>query len=143
MLHKRVRAGHHGQALISSVHRYWRALPKESRPRLYIHGLSLGAWSSMHGTNLFALLDDPIDGAFWVGPPFPSALWQGIVASREPGSPYVAPVLGDGGLVRFASNHASASGPDGWGAMRLAFLQYASDPIVFVSLRLWPSDAIC
>lgn len=119
------------QALISSVHRYWRALPKESRPRLYIHGLSLGAWSSMHGTNLFALLDDPIDGAFWVGPPFPSALWQGIVASREPGSPYVAPVLGDGGLVRFASNHASASGPDGWGAMRLAFLQYASDPIVF------------
>lgn len=119
------------EALIGAVHRYWRSLPRESRPRLYIHGLSLGAWSSMHGTDLFALLDDPVNGAFWVGPPFPSAKWRGIVASRNQDSAYVAPVLGDGRLVRFASNHHNARGPEGWGAMRIVYLQYASDPIVF------------
>src|SRR5690606_10813394 len=77
------------RALISAVHAYWRTLPKYSRPRLYIHGLSLGAWSSMYGTDMFALLDDPIDGAFWAGPPFPSAKWNDIVAERDPDSPYV------------------------------------------------------
>lgn len=119
------------EALISTVHDYWRDLPEDARPRLYIHGLSLGAWSSMHGTDLFALLDDPIDGAMWAGPPFPSVIWQGIVASRDAGSPYVAPDLGDGQLVRFASHTKDAGGPDGWGAMRIVYLQYSSDPIVF------------
>ncbi len=117
-------------ALIRTIHRYWRDLPKSSRPRLYIHGLSLGAWSSMHGTNLFALLDDPINGALWVGPPFPSTMWQGIVASREPDSPAIAPMVGDGRLVRFASHTKDAGGVDGWGTMRIVYLQYASDPIV-------------
>lgn len=119
------------EALISTVHRYWRDLPDDARPRLYVHGLSLGAWTSMHGTNLFALLDDPINGAFWVGPPFPSAMWKSIVASRNPGSPAIAPVLGDGRLVRFASHTQDAGGPDGWSKMRIVYLQYASDPIVF------------
>lgn len=119
------------EMLISTVHRYWRDLPKDARPRLYIHGLSLGAWSSMHGTDLFVLLDDPIDGALWAGPPFPSVRWQNVVASRNPYSPYVAPVLGDGRLVRFASHYEDAGGPDGWGNMRIVYLQYASDPIVF------------
>ncbi|MEJ6404062.1 alpha/beta hydrolase [Yoonia sp. 2307UL14-13] len=119
------------EALIGTVHRHWRSLPENDRPRLYIHGLSLGAWSSMHGTDLFALLDDPIDGALWAGPPFPSAKWQGIVASRDEGSPAIAPVLGDGRLVRFASHTEDAGGPEGWGNMRLVYLQYSSDPIVF------------
>jgi uncharacterized membrane protein len=118
-------------ALISTVHRHWRDLPKDARPRFYIHGLSLGAWSSMHGTDLFVLLDDPINGAFWVGPPFPSVRWQNAVASRNADSPFVAPVLGDGRLVRFASHYKDAGGPGGWGDMRIVYLQYASDPIVF------------
>nr|WP_306263999.1 alpha/beta-hydrolase family protein [Pararhizobium sp. IMCC3301] len=119
------------RALISTIHGYWKTLPKDSRPRLYIHGLSLGAWSSMYGTGLFALLDDPIDGAFWVGPPFPSQMWNGINAERDPDSPYVRPTIGDGRLVRFASHTDDAGGPDGWGEMRLVYLQYSSDPIVF------------
>ena len=118
------------EALIGTVHNYWRDLPDDARPRLYIHGLSLGAWSSMHGTDLFALLDDPINGALWAGPPFPSTMWQGIVASRQPDSPAVAPILGDGQLVRFASHTQDAGGPDGWGDMRIVYLQYSSDPIV-------------
>ncbi len=119
-------------ALIDTLHSHWRGLPKDARPRLYIHGLSLGAWSSMYGTDLFALLNDPIDGAFWAGPPFPSAMWQTIVASREAGSPYVLPTIGEGRLIRFASRTDNdAGGPDGWGTMRIVYLQYSSDPIVF------------
>lgn len=119
------------EALISTVHSYWRDLPEDARPRIYIHGLSLGAWSSMHGTDLFALLDDPIDGAMWSGPPFPSVMWQGIVESRNEGSPYITPELGNGQLVRFANHYKDAGGPDGWGDMRIVYLQYSSDPIVF------------
>lgn len=119
------------KALISAIHTHWRDLPADSRPRLYIHGLSLGAWSSMYGTDLFVLLDDPINGAFWAGPPFPSTLWSGIVSQRDPGSAYVAPKIGDGRLARFASRTQDAGGPEGWGSMRLVFLQYSSDPIVF------------
>ncbi|PVH29140.1 alpha/beta hydrolase [Pararhodobacter oceanensis] len=119
------------KALIDAVHDHWRSLPSDTRPRLYIHGLSLGAWSSMHGTGLYAFLDDPISGAFWAGPPFPSGLWQSIIASRDAGSPASAPTLRDGQLVRFATHTDDGGGPRGWGPMRIMFLQYASDPIVF------------
>lgn len=126
------------QALIRAIHGYWKTLPSDQRPRLYIHGLSLGAWASMHGTDLFALLDDPIDGALWAGPPFPSRLWQDATAARGRDSPYVAPVVGNGRLIRFATHRKPAGGPQGWGSMRLVFLQYPSDPIVFYEpASLW------
>jgi uncharacterized membrane protein len=126
-------------ALQDVVHGYWKTLPEGNRPRLYVHGLSLGAWSSMHATNLFRLLDDPIDGAFWAGPPFPSAFWNYVQNQRNPGTPWVLPEIGDGSLVRYASHTADASvaGAD-WGPMRIVFLQYSSDPVVFYDPRsLW------
>ncbi len=119
-------------ALQDMVHGYWKTLPKDSRPRLYAHGLSLGAWSSMHATNLFRLLDDPIDGAFWAGPPFPSDFWNYVQNQRSAGSPWVLPKIGDGSLIRYASHTADASQAAAeWGEMRIVFLQYASDPVVF------------
>ena len=126
-------------ALQDVVHGYWQTLPAEQRPRLYVHGLSLGAWSSMHATNMFRLLDDPIDGAFWAGPPFPSAFWNYVQKQRTPGSPWVLPVVGEGSLVRYASHTADASEATAeWGEMRIVFLQYSSDPIVFYDPRsLW------
>ncbi|THD82441.1 hypothetical protein E7811_15475 [Aliigemmobacter aestuarii] len=126
-------------ALQDVIHGYWKTLPEGNRPRLYVHGLSLGAWSSMHATNLFRLLDDPIDGAFWAGPPFPSAFWNYVQNQRNPGTPWVLPGIGDGSLVRYASHTADASvaGAD-WGPMRIVFLQYSSDPVVFYDPRsLW------
>ena len=89
----------------------------------------------MHGTDPFVLLDDPIDAAHWVGPPFPSVRWQNAVASRNADSPCVAPMLRVGRLVRFASHYKDAGGPDEWGNMRIVYLQYASDPIVFLTTR--------
>lgn len=126
-------------ALLETVHEYWKTLPRNERPRLYVHGLSLGAWSSMHATNLFRLVDDPIDGAFWAGPPFPSRFWHYVQNAREPGSPWVLPEIGDGSLVRYASHYADASqAAADWGSMRIVFLQYSSDPIVFYDpLSVW------
>lgn len=126
-------------ALQDVVHGYWKTLPEDARPRLYVHGLSLGAWSSMHATNLFRLLDDPIDGAFWAGPPFPSVLWNYVQNKRNPGSPWVLPEIGGGSLVRYASHTADAlAAPAEWGNMRIVFLQYSSDPIVFYDpASLW------
>lgn len=126
-------------ALLDVVHEYWKTLPEAERPRLYVHGLSLGAWSSMYATGLFRLLEDPIDGAFWAGPPFPSTLWQAIQRQRNAGSPWVLPTIGSGSLVRYASHFADASeAAADWGPMRIVFLQYSSDPIVFYEpLSLW------
>ncbi len=103
-------------ALQGVVHGYWKTLPAGERPRLYVHGLSLGAWSSMHATNLFRLLDDPIDGAFWAGPPFPSAFWNYVQNQRNPGTPWVLPRIGDELLLQYASHTADVSkGASDWG----------------------------
>ncbi len=120
------------EATVGTVYDYWKTLPESQRPKLYIHGLSLGAWSSMHAVNVFRMLNDPIDGALWAGSPYPSNLWNQANANRNPGSPYVLPVVGDGNLVRFASQFRGPDEAEGqWGDTRIVFLQYASDAIVF------------
>ncbi|WP_192964300.1 alpha/beta hydrolase [Phycobacter azelaicus] len=126
-------------ALQDVVHGYWKTLPSDDRPRFYVNGLSLGAWSSMHATNMFRLLDDPIDGAFWAGPPFSSDFWNYVQKRRTPGSPWVQPTIGDGSLIRYASHTANGSkAASDWGAMRIMFLQYSSDPVVFYDpYSLW------
>ena len=119
-------------ATVATIHAYWRTLPPETRPRLYIHGLSLGAWSSMYATTLFQFVNDPIAGAFWAGPPFPSDFWNRVQRARTDGSPWVRPVIGDGSLIRYAARGDDGSeGTADWGPMRIVFLQYPSDPIVF------------
>lgn len=119
-------------ATMHAVYGFWKSLPPENRPKFYIHGLSLGAWSSMYAFDIFQMINDPIDGALWAGPPFPSNLWNRAVAERDPDSPYVVPEIGDGELIRFTSQFAHLdrfTGP--WGRMRIVYLQYASDAIVF------------
>lgn len=119
-------------ATMNTVYGYWKSLPAESRPRLYLYGISLGAWSSMYSFNIFQMVNDPIDGALWVGPPFPSELWRRAVDNRNPDSPYVLPRINSGDLIRFSSQfvHPEDLGKV-WGRMRIVFLQYASDAIVF------------
>ncbi|MFD0981430.1 alpha/beta hydrolase [Tropicimonas aquimaris] len=119
-------------ATMRVVYDHWKSLPPEGRPRLYMHGISLGAWSSMYSFNIFRMLDDPIDGALWTGPPFPSQHWRNAVAARNPGTPYVLPEVGEGSLVRFASQFGGLERTPGpWGRLRVVFLQHASDAIVF------------
>jgi uncharacterized membrane protein len=120
-----------GRALFGAVHRHWQQLPEETRPRLYLYGLSLGAHSSQQSLRLHEMLDQPIDGALWVGPPFVSQLWQTLTAERDPGSPAWLPHLTTGEVVRFTDGRQSVHDGGPWGEVRIVFLQYGSDPIVF------------
>lgn len=120
------------QALFNTVYEYWTELPVDDRPKLYLHGLSLGAYSSQASTTLYDVLGDPFDGALWVGPPFASDTWRNLTANRDPGSPWWLPDYDDGSAVRFAShgNVLDLLGTN-WGPTRILYLQYPTDPIVF------------
>ena len=118
--------------LFNVVHEHWSTLPRQSRPRLYLFGLSLGALSSERSAQLYELLADPPQGALWAGPPFASTFWRRVTSDREPGSPPWLPRFGDGSVVRFTSQRNALNIPDArWGPLRIVYLQYASDPITF------------
>ncbi|MGU3401255.1 alpha/beta hydrolase [Brucellaceae bacterium D45D] len=120
------------RALFETVYNYWKDLPVEKRPKIYLHGLSLGAFNSQNSVSLFEILDAPLNGALWSGPPFPSPLWRSLSASRNPGSPQWLPVVRDGAFVRFMNQNGEAPGNrTHWGTMRTIYLQYASDAITF------------
>lgn len=122
------------QALFNTIYGYWIGLPKDARPRLYLHGLSLGALASQNSTTVYDVLADPFDGAVWAGPPFPSPIWSRMTENRQPGSPAWLPRFGNSSAVRFMNQSGSKDWEGlSWGPMRIVFLQYASDPIVFFS----------
>lgn len=126
-------------ATMKAIYSYWTTLPPETRPKFYMHGISLGAWSSMYSFNVFRVLNDPINGALWTGPPFPSQLWRQAVAARNPDSSYVLPEVGTGALVRFTSQYGGLErSPGQWGRFRVVYFQHASDAIVFYEpASLW------
>jgi uncharacterized membrane protein len=117
-------------ALFDKVYAYWTKLPKSDRPRLYVHGLSLGAFSSQQAFPLLDILADPIDGALWAGSPYFSPLWQGVRRTRDPASPVWKPLSGNGSLVRAMNQDGMADADFApWGPVRLIFLTFGSDPI--------------
>ncbi|MGP2492298.1 alpha/beta hydrolase [Mesorhizobium sp. PUT5] len=124
------------RALFREIYRYWTGLPRDRRPKLYLQGLSLGAMNSEKSMDLFEMIGDPVDGALWSGPPFASRIWRSVTDARNAGSPEWLPEYRDGRLFRFM-NQAGGTVPPGspWGPMRIVYLQYASDPIVFFDYR--------
>src|SRR5580704_3322043 len=124
------------QALFAEVYGYWTTLPRDKRPKLYLHGLSLGAMNSERSAELFETIGDPIAGALWSGPPFESRIWRSITDNRNEGSPAWLPEFRDGRFVRFMNQNGPTVPTDTpWGPMRVVYLQYASDPIVLFRYR--------
>ena len=122
------------RAIFSEVYGRWRAMPRDTRPRLYLNGLSLGAFNSDVSFDLYDIIDDPFKGALWVGAPFRHATWKRVTAQRDPGSAAWLPEFRQGEVVRFANqDHRLDRGDARWGKFRIAFLQYTSDPITFFS----------
>jgi uncharacterized membrane protein len=120
------------RALFRAVYNRWTELPRDRRPRLYLHGLSLGALNSQRSADLYDVVADPFSGALWAGPPFRSAPWRAFTLEREPGSPAWLPRFRDGSIVRFANQHGGLDLPGArWGPIRIVYLQYASDPVTF------------
>ncbi|WP_330228234.1 alpha/beta-hydrolase family protein [Nocardia sp. NBC_00508] len=124
--------------LFDAVYQHWTARPPQLRPELLVYGESLGSEGSEAAFDGLADLRAKVDGALWVGPPNSNRLWQQFVERRDPGSPEVEPVYADGLVVRFASDSADLARPTSeWRPPRIAYLQHASDPIVW-----WSTDLI-
>lgn len=120
------------QALFATVYDYWSSLPNDDRPKLYLFGLSLGALNSDLSFDLYDIIDDPFHGALWSGPPFRSDTWRSVTTGRDPGSPAWLPTFRGGSVVRFMNQtQGLKAAPGEWGDFRIAYLQYASDPITF------------
>src|SRR5690606_26469276 len=110
------------RALFTEVYAYWTSLPRDKRPRLYLHGLSLGAMNSERSAQLFEMLGDPVDGALWSGAPFASQGWRLLTDARNPGSPAWLPEFRDGSFVRFMNQHGFGTpAPAPWGPMRIVY----------------------
>lgn len=120
------------RAMFQTIYAYWSDLPVDQRPALYLLGLSLGALNSDLAFDFYDIIEDPFQGALWSGPPFRSATWRSATQQRDAGSSAWLPVFREGSVVRFFNQ--SGGQPqlrEHWGAFRIAFLQYASDPITF------------
>ena len=120
------------RAVFLEIYGYWRGLPADARPRLYLSGLSLGSLNSDLSFDLFDIIDDPFEGVLWVGPPFRNESWRRMVRDRDPGSPAWLPRFRDGAVVRFMNQGGEREGGYApWGDFRIVVLQYPSDPITF------------
>jgi uncharacterized membrane protein len=124
------------RALFQAVYGHWTRLPRDTRPALYLYGVSLGALNAERSFDAHDIIADPFDGVLLAGPPFRSALWNTITASRQPGSPAWRPRFRDGSVVRFMNQEGGLEVGDAeWGRVRIAYLQYGSDPMTFFSPR--------
>lgn len=131
------------RAVFSAVYDHWRALDPEARPRLWLNGLSLGAFNSDLSHDLHQVIADPHDGALYAGPPFASPTWRDVTRRRDAGSPAWLPRWRDGAEIRFTAQTDHLHEPAApWGRFRVVYLQYASDAIVFFEPEsLWRRPA--
>ncbi|ORE95532.1 hypothetical protein ATO13_01700 [Stappia sp. 22II-S9-Z10] len=126
-----------GRALLSTVYDHWTQMPRESRPRLYLYGLSLGAYSSERSVRLYEVVGDPFNGALWAGPPFVSPIHHDVTMNRNPGSPMWLPAFENGAVVRTMNQDTITSDGEPWGPLRILYFQHASDAIVFFDYTLF------
>src|SRR5690606_35531552 len=116
---------------------HWSKLPPDRRPALYLHGLSLGSLNSDASFEIYDVVGDVFQGALWSGPPYRHRTWRSATERRNPGSPAWLPRFRDGTVIRFTNQHDNLEIPGvPWGPIRIAFLQYASDPITFFDPKM-------
>jgi uncharacterized membrane protein len=127
-----------GVALYEGIYAAWSKLPADQRPKLYLFGESLGSFG---GQEAFHSLDDMrarTGGAVLAGTPNFTELWSSLVRQRDAGSPEYLPVYQKGIGARWAGAPADlAQPPTPWETPRIAYLQHASDPIVW-----WGGDLL-
>ena len=122
------------RALFRAVYGHWTQLPRETRPALYVYGVSLGALNAERSFDAHDIIADPLHGALLTGPPFRSALWHTVTDGRTPGSPAWLPRYRDGSVIRFRNRDGGLErGDAAWGPFRIAVLHYGSDPMTLFS----------
>jgi uncharacterized membrane protein len=133
-----------GAVLFDSVYEVWETLPTDERPKLIVYGLSLGsygaeaAFAGQTAENSVANMRARTDGVLLGGPTNDNPAHREITDVREAGSPVWRPVFDGAETVRFFNDVAELIplDPD-WDAPRFAYVQHASDPVVF-----WNVDSI-
>lgn len=124
--------------LFDAVHARWAQLPRASRPKLVVYGLSLGSQGLMNGFGSLDEMRARVDGALLVGPTNATGMWRDLQAARDAGSPPWQPVLDDGREVRWASQAGDFNNlPGPWDAPRVAILQHATDPITWLGKEVF------
>lgn len=130
-----------GRQLFDAVYDAWKEKPAESRPKLLVYGLSLGAFGSQAAFGSEADLAFRTDGALFVGGPNFTPLWRDFTEHRDNGSPEYRPVYRGERVVRFANtNDDIIANQAAWGGRETAkvlYVQHPSDPIVW-----WSPDII-
>lgn len=130
------------RAVLAAIEAELAERPRGRRPRLFVTGESLGSYA---GQSAFADTDDllgRVQGALWIGTPGFTEIWQVLTRSRQRGSPEITPVISNGARIRFASrprelDEDAYGRPLGvWKNPRVAYLQHASDPMVWWNSRL-------
>lgn len=125
------------RVVFRTVHDHWSTLPENDRPRLYLYGLSLGATGVEAVLSSIDILNEPVDGALMVGPPFINEVHTEITAARDPGTPPWQPVFNEGRTVRFTSEQYGLDhGAGTWGPTRVVYLQHGSDAVTWFDGRL-------
>ncbi|TAK68866.1 MAG: hypothetical protein EPO13_08775 [Actinomycetota bacterium] len=127
-----------GVALFEGVYRAWSQLPADHRPKLYVSGESLGSFGGQEAFGTLQDLRTRTSGAVLAGTPNFTELWKSLVDGRDAGSPEILPVYQQGRGVRWAASPDDlAAPPTPWDSPRIAYLQHASDPIVW-----WSGDLL-
>ncbi|MDN5790572.1 MAG: alpha/beta hydrolase [Micrococcales bacterium] len=126
-----------GKALFDRVHAAWARLPEGRRPQLVVGGESLGSYG---GQAAFTDAQDMLaraEGGVWVGTPSFTDIARELTASRNLGSPQIAPVIDDGRHIRFVTSADRITKdyygrPYGaWDFPRFVYAQHPSDPVVW------------
>ena len=126
-----------GQALFDAVYGRWSQMPRETRPKLYAYGLSLGSFGGQTPYSGVNDLRFSIDGALFVGTPNFTTLWRNVTNNRNAGSPEWRPVYRNGETVRFAINNEDImKDQEKWQYPRILYVQHASDPVVWFDFSL-------
>lgn len=133
----RERAQANAEELLTAIRVELDTMPADQRPKLYVYGESLGAFSTGSAFTSVEDMSTTTDGALLIGPPSFDQTWQRVQDNRAQGSPLWRPTYGDGALVRVASTPDQITDPAlTWQTdNRIVYLVNSSDPIV-----AWTAD---
>jgi uncharacterized membrane protein len=126
-----------GRHLLDAVLSRTSSMAAVDRPAVYVYGESLGAYGSQAafaGRGVAGL--QRVSGALWIGPTAASGFRRELLAGVTDG-PAREPIIGGGDVVRFANDAAALRwSRAAWGPVRAAYLQHATDPVVWFSPSL-------
>lgn len=130
------RAGAAGRELFNAVYDVWKDLPPDGRPKLLVHGLSLGSSGMQEAFSGVDDLTNRTDGALFAGTPNSTRLWRQFTAGRDTGSPEWQPIYKGGETVRWFASGDDFEKLGNWDQPRIGYLQHASDAVIWWSWDL-------